>query len=71
MCHEYHKINETGNTMERFASPIIVVSAVNQLFHMEHHLFPTVPSNHLPQLAKRLDKVAPEMTKLRVLLKMI
>ncbi len=38
----------------------------NQLFHMEHHLFPTVPSNHLPKLAKRLDKVAPEMTKLRV-----
>ncbi len=42
----------------------------NQLFHMEHHLFPSVPSNHLPQLAKRLDKVAPEMTQLRVVPKL-
>ncbi len=39
----------------------------NLLFHMEHHLFPTVPTNHLPQLAKRLDKIAPEMTRLRVM----
>lgn len=42
----------------------------NLLFHMEHHLFPSVPTNHLPQLAKRLDKVAPEMTKLTVIPKL-
>src|SRR5437764_3460992 len=38
----------------------------NMFFHMEHHLFPAVPTCHLPQLAERLDKAAPEMTRLRV-----
>jgi fatty acid desaturase len=33
---------------------------VNLLFHVEHHLFPAVPANHLPALALRLDTVAPE-----------
>nr|WP_284143859.1 fatty acid desaturase [Psychrobacter sp. WY6] len=28
------------------------------LYHVEHHLFPAVPSNHLPELAKRLDATA-------------
>jgi len=38
----------------------------NMFFHIEHHLFPAVPTCHLPQLAERLDKAAPEMTRLRV-----
>lgn len=37
------------------------------LFHVEHHLFPAVPCNHLPQLAQRLDAVAPHLTAKRVL----
>lgn len=28
----------------------------NMFFHLEHHLFPAVPTCHLPQLAKRLDE---------------
>jgi fatty acid desaturase len=38
----------------------------NMFFHVEHHLFPAVPTCHLPQLAERLDKVAPQLTRLRV-----
>ena len=38
----------------------------NMFFHLEHHLFPAVPTCHLPQLAKRLDRAAPELTRLRV-----
>jgi fatty acid desaturase len=38
----------------------------NMFFHMEHHLFPAVPTCHLPQLAERLDLNAPELTRLRV-----
>ncbi len=38
----------------------------NMFFHVEHHLFPAVPTCHLPQLAERLDKAAPEFTRLRV-----
>lgn len=40
---------------------------VNLLYHVEHHLFPAVPCNHLPELALRLDAVAPEWTVKRVL----
>jgi fatty acid desaturase len=38
----------------------------NMFFHVEHHLFPAVPTCHLPKLAKRLDQAAPEFTQLRV-----
>lgn len=30
-------------------------------FHLEHHLFPAVPTRRLPELARRLDDVAPEI----------
>ena len=40
---------------------------VNLLYHVEHHLFPAVPCNHLPELARRLDALAPEWTGERVL----
>ena len=33
----------------------------NMFYHVEHHLFPAVPTCHLPELAKRLDRVAPEL----------
>jgi fatty acid desaturase len=38
----------------------------NMFFHVEHHLFPAVPTCHLPELAERLDRAAPELTRLRV-----
>ena len=38
----------------------------NMFFHVEHHLFPAVPTCHLPQLAERLDRAAPDLTRLRV-----
>jgi fatty acid desaturase len=40
---------------------------VNLLYHVEHHLYPAVPANHLPALARRLDRAAPEWTSVRVL----
>ena len=38
----------------------------DMFYHVEHHLFPGVPQQHLPQLAERLDKVLPELTSRRV-----
>ena len=38
----------------------------NMFFHVEHHLFPAVPTCHLPELAERLDRAAPEVTRMRV-----
>jgi fatty acid desaturase len=40
---------------------------VNLLYHVEHHLYPAVPANHLPVLASRLDAADPQWTQIRVL----
>ena len=42
--------------------PLINLLTFNLLYHIEHHLFPAVPTNHLPILAKRLDANAPQWT---------
>lgn len=42
--------------------PLVNLLTFNLLYHIEHHLFPAVPTNHLPKLAQRLDKFAPEWT---------
>ncbi len=42
--------------------PLINLLTFNLLYHVEHHLFPAVPTNHLPELTKRLDNNAPEWT---------
>ncbi|WP_198333414.1 fatty acid desaturase family protein [Psychrobacter aquimaris] len=42
--------------------PLINLLTFNLLYHIEHHLFPAVPTNHLPKLAKRLDAAAPQWT---------
>jgi len=31
----------------------------SMFYHLEHHLFPQVPTCHLPELAKRIDEVSP------------
>jgi fatty acid desaturase len=38
----------------------------SMLYHIEHHLFPAVPTCHLPELARRLDAAAPDIADLRV-----
>ena len=35
----------------------------SMFYHLEHHLFPAVPTIKLPELAKRIDEVVPEMEK--------
>lgn len=42
------------------------VIAFHMFFHAEHHLFPKVPTRHLPQLAKRIDQVLPDLDLERV-----
>jgi len=61
----HHDCEETVARTER--NQLINLLTFNLLYHVEHHLFPAVPSNHLPELAKRLDIVAPHLTKQRVL----
>lgn len=33
----------------------------NMFLHIEHHLFPRVPTCHLPELSRRMDRAAPEL----------
>jgi fatty acid desaturase len=42
--------------------PLVNLLTFNLLYHIEHHLFPAVPTYHLPQLAERLDRAAPQCT---------
>jgi len=35
-------------------------------YHLEHHLYPRVPTCHLPALAERLDRTIPELTRKQV-----
>lgn len=35
----------------------------NMFYHLEHHLFPAVPTIKLPELARRIDEVIPELEK--------
>ena len=35
----------------------------SMFYHLEHHLFPAVPTIKLPELAKRIDEVLPELEK--------
>lgn len=38
----------------------------DMLYHLEHHLFPAVPTRHLPEIAKRLDAVRPDIREQQV-----
>ena len=38
----------------------------NMFYHLEHHLFPAVPTCHLHLVAKRMDEAAPNLIKKKV-----
>jgi fatty acid desaturase len=42
------------------------VLSYSMFFHLEHHLWPAVPTCHLPRLAARLDRVAPQVRERQV-----
>lgn len=40
--------------------PVCSLVMFNMFFHVEHHLFPQIPTAHLPVLARRLDAAMPQ-----------
>jgi hypothetical protein len=62
----HHDCDRTGLFARTLRGVLKNGATYNMFFHIEHHLFPAVPTCHLPQLAQRLDQVAPELTRLRV-----
>ena len=43
------------------------VASYHMFLHVEHHLFPQVPTCHLPALARRLDAAAPDLARALVI----
>jgi len=62
----HHDCDQPGPLARTLRGLLKNGATYNMFFHVEHHLFPAVPTCHLPQLAQRLDAVAPEITRLRV-----
>jgi len=40
--------------------------AFDMFYHLEHHLYPKVPTCHLARLSTRLDQAAPELQNMQV-----
>lgn len=52
----HHDYGETPLTQTRTLRGRIIPAIFLELtYHLEHHLYPQVPSHHLPELARRLD----------------
>lgn len=62
----HHDCEQPGPFARTLRGLLKNAATYNMFFHVEHHLFPAVPTCHLPRLAERLDKAAPEFTRLRV-----
>lgn len=57
----HHDCDRTHYIARTIRSPLKSLITYDMFYHVEHHLFPTVPTCKLPTLAKRLDEVAPEL----------
>jgi fatty acid desaturase len=58
--HDTHENPELARTQRvRWKNKL----TFSMFYHLEHHLFPAVPTIKLPELAKRIDKDLPEMEK--------
>ncbi|UKB81115.1 fatty acid desaturase family protein [Chryseobacterium sp. MEBOG07] len=58
--HDTHEHPDIARTQRGFWKNKFSFS---MFYHMEHHLFPAVPTIKLPELAERIDKKLPELNK--------
>jgi fatty acid desaturase len=59
-CDEQHTI---ARTQRGWMKNLVSYS---MFYHLEHHLFPAVPTSHLPKLARRLDQAIPNFSERQV-----
>ncbi len=57
----HHHCDRTHHLARTLHSRIKNLVTFNMFLHIEHHLFPRVPTCHLPELSRRIDKVAPDL----------
>ena len=55
-----------ADTPRTVRNPCIARMTFNMLFHLEHHLFPRVPTSRLATLAVRIDQSDPHQSRYRV-----
>jgi len=58
--HDTHEHPELARTQREGWKNKLTFS---MFYHLEHHLFPAVPTIKLPELARRMDEALPEITK--------
>lgn len=58
--HDTHEEPSMARTQRKGWKNTLTFS---MFYHLEHHLFPAVPTIKLPELAKRIDDVLPELEK--------
>jgi fatty acid desaturase len=57
----HHGCDPHGIHSRTTRSRLVSRLAYGMFYHLEHHLFPAVPTTHLGELARRIDRVAPEL----------
>lgn len=62
----HHGCPEGGPIARTIRGRVRALVSYEMFFHLEHHLFPAVPTRRLPVLAGRLDAAAPELSAKRV-----
>jgi fatty acid desaturase len=62
----HHDVDPDRQLARTLRHRVKSAAALGMFFHLEHHLFPTVPTCHLPTLADRLERAAPELSKAKV-----
>jgi fatty acid desaturase len=62
----HHGCDRSHHIARTLRHPLKNWLSYSMFFHVEHHLFPTVPTCHLSVLAQRLDRAAPELQEKRV-----
>jgi fatty acid desaturase len=61
--HDCEPIGRIARTQRGWLKNVV---SYDMFHHVEHHLFPAVPTCHLPELSRRLDRVAPDYRNLTV-----
>ena len=63
----HHDCDRSHYIARTLRGRILTFVTFDMFYHVEHHLFPQVPTCRLPQLAARLDQAAPELQTKRVI----
>jgi len=56
-----HHCDRTHHLARTASNRIKNLLSFNMFLHIEHHLFPRVPTCHLPELSRRIDNIAPDL----------